>query len=246
MLRKIVISAQLELITDTELANFNFEQYIMHTDSIYYGYEFNIICKTMKNDDIRDVKLKCKQFLITICKEIQQRLTSNINILKTITVFMPETATSQKRVNIIDIVLQFSRFSVEHCLSEWDCIANKTWNEMVDYIKFWSEVYNDKDSAGNHRFENISRLALGLLSLPISNATVERAFSTYNIIKNKLRNRLSVDMAEAIMKARYYLKRKNITCVNFEPTPLRIAKFNLSIYNSDLNNPTILDLFEDT
>lgn len=246
MLRKIVVPMQLELISDAQLTNFNFEQHIMHIDSIVYGYDFDIIAKTMIKDDITDVKFKCRQFLITVCKEIQCRLTQNINILQKIKIFMPESATSQKKMQITDIVLQFPRFSVEHCQSEWNLISNKVWNETENYLQFWSEVYNDKDSAGKQRFENISRLALGLLSLPISNATVERAFSIYNIIKCKLRNRLSIDVAEALMRIRYHLKSKNITWVDFEPTTLMIKKFNASMYDLDLNNNDmeILELFE--
>lgn len=45
MLRKIVVPRQLELITDAQLTNFNFEQHIMHVDSISYGYDFDIISK---------------------------------------------------------------------------------------------------------------------------------------------------------------------------------------------------------
>lgn len=136
---------------------------------------------------------------------------------------------------------------MEHCQSEWNLIANKVWSETEDYVQFWTEVYNDKDSVGKKRFENISRLALALLSLSISNATVERAFSTYNIIKCKLRNRLSLDVAEALMTTRYNLKSKNLTCVNFEPTVSMIKKFNVSMYDDidpNISNMEILQLFE--
>lgn len=58
MLRKIVVPRQLELITDAQLANFNFEQHIMHVDSITYEYDFDIISKTIKKDDIIESKIK--------------------------------------------------------------------------------------------------------------------------------------------------------------------------------------------
>ncbi|KYN09646.1 hypothetical protein ALC57_18166 [Trachymyrmex cornetzi] len=86
------------------------------------------------------------------------------------------------------------------------------------------------DSAGNYRFKNVGRLALALLSLPISNATVERMFSMYNVIKNQIRNRLSLDIMQAILMVRYYLKIDNISCVNFKPTEAMIKKFNVSMY----------------
>jgi len=103
----------------------------------------------------------------------------------------------------------------------------------------------DKDSAGNYRFRNVGRLALSLLSLPISNATVERAFSVYNVIKNQIRNKLSLDIMQAIMMVRYYLKIDNISCVNFKATEEMIKKFNVSMYDhkNNKNNCDEINLF---
>lgn len=101
MLQKIVLPRHLESITDAQLINFNFEQHIMHVDSIYYGYDFSIISKTIKKDELLDVKSKCRQFLIIVCKEMQQRLTENVDILQKIKVFMPASATSQNKIKII-------------------------------------------------------------------------------------------------------------------------------------------------
>jgi len=63
-----------------------------------------------------------------------------------------------------------------------------------------------------------------LALLPISNATIERAFSIYNVIKSY---KLSLDIIQAIMMIRYYLRIDNISCVNFKPTEAMIQKFNL-------------------
>ncbi|OAF64134.1 hypothetical protein A3Q56_08160 [Intoshia linei] len=38
-------------------------------------------------------------------------------------------------------------------------------------LEFWVSIYHYKDSVGNHLFRNISKFALKLLCLPISNAT---------------------------------------------------------------------------
>lgn len=65
--------------------------------------------------------------------------------------------------------------------------------------RFWAEINELTDASGSQRFGNISKLVLGLLSLPFSNAAVERAFSIVNIIKDKLRNRMSVKMVEGVL-----------------------------------------------
>jgi hypothetical protein len=71
----------------------------------------------------------------------------------------------------------------------------------------------------------VSRLALTLLSLPFSNATVERLFSLMNIVHSKLRNRLHVRTTEAILQIRYSLKRQNCTCATFEPSEHMLQHF---------------------
>jgi hypothetical protein len=135
------------------------------------------------------VQNKSKHFRIII---LQTHLPNNITILEKINIFRPEIATSQKKPAAF-----FQRFSVDDCQKEWDNIPNKSWSNVnSDVVMFWSEVYNDKDSADNPRFKNIANLAIALLTLPISNATVERAFSVYNVIKNKIRNMLSLEMVE--------------------------------------------------
>ena len=60
---------------------------------------------------------------------------------------------------------------------------------------------------------DISKLVLALMSLPFSNASVERAFSIININKDKLRNRTSVEIADTILRIRSNLLNG---CIAFE------------------------------
>ena len=71
-------------------------------------------------------------------------------------------------------------------------VFNKPWANTEETVPFWSNVYEDLDSGGNKRFKNVAKISLALLTIPISNAVVERAFSTYAVIKNKLRNKLAL------------------------------------------------------
>lgn len=64
--------------------------------------------------------------------------------------------------------------------------------------------YNDKYSAENKRFEYMATLALSLLTLPISNAAVERAFSVFHVIKHGLRNSLSIKVMQSIIMTCYF------------------------------------------
>lgn len=65
----------------------------------------------------------------------------------------------------------------------------------------------------------------------MSNASVERAFSIYNIVKNKLRNKLSLDLLQNLMTIRFSLQKDYGSCVNFSPSPDILKLFNVKMYD---------------
>lgn len=100
MLKKIVVPDQLKKISDEQLINYDFEQYLMYTDSMYFGYEFDLIAKTLVPQDKENVKKGCKNFIIQFCKQLQKGLPDNLAILEQINIFSPEIATSQKNLTL--------------------------------------------------------------------------------------------------------------------------------------------------
>lgn len=74
--------------------------------------------------------------------------------------------------------------------------------ESVDIVTFWSNVYDVKTGAGKQVFPDLARFVLAALSLPLSNAVVERLFSVLGIVKCKLRNKLSMEMLDALLRIR--------------------------------------------
>jgi len=69
----------------------------MHTDSMYFGYEFDLIAKILISQDKENVQKRCKNFIVQFCKQLQKRLPDNLTILEQINIFSPEIATSQKK-----------------------------------------------------------------------------------------------------------------------------------------------------
>ena len=86
------------------------------------------------------------------------------------------------------------------------------WQCTSSTLRFSNEVIVYKGAAGNNPFEDLSHLAISLLSLPHPNAEIERVFSQMNIVKTKLRNRLSVKTLNAILYIRFGLKRSGKCC----------------------------------
>jgi len=93
------------------------------------------------------------------------------------------------------------------------------------------EAQSERSSSGDPRFGHISRLALGLLSLPFSNAAVERVFSVMNAVKTKSRNRLLVEMVQSIMKVRFGLSLRGENCNDMTVTPSMLTLFNSKMYD---------------
>jgi len=69
-----------------------------------------------------------------------------------------------------------------------------------DSCTFWCAFYDYTDAGGRHIFKDIAVFALAVLSLPVSNAVVERVFSIMKSVRTKSRYSLSITMLEAIMR----------------------------------------------
>ncbi|XP_047478926.1 uncharacterized protein LOC125032014 [Penaeus chinensis] len=89
------------------------------------------------------------------------------------------------------------------------------------------------------KFPNLSSLALSLLSLPYSNASIERIFSQMNVVHSKLRNRLSVRSVEAILQIRFGLKLQSLNCSTFVPSNEIIRNFGAKDSAEEANDDII-------
>ncbi|XP_050059097.1 uncharacterized protein LOC114130437 isoform X1 [Aphis gossypii] len=98
--------------------------------------------------------------------------------------------------------------------------------------EFWVDVLNIKETGGKKKFEDLALFVLQILSLPLSNAIVERVFSVMNCVKSKLRNRMQVDMLQAILRIRLHLNASKICCKSFKPTETMFHKFTSDMYDS--------------
>lgn len=235
LLRRLVVPSQLEKLVDSELVEFNFKEHLMHTASIYFGYDFQNISQELEANDLSDVRERCKNFLCCLAEQIQKRLPDNLSILKTAADLHPKVATSQVKPDIKPILNHIQRTHIygnkNDIESEWHQLSNKTWTSTTTSADFYFEVFNDCDAAGCKRFENISKFGLAFVTVPISNASVERAFSIYNIVKNKLRNRLSIEMLQSMMMVRFTLQRNGGSCVTFNPSAKMLKLFNVNMYD---------------
>lgn len=91
---------------------------------------------------------------------------------------------------------------VEKIITQYHNINFVKWTNISSTTLFWTEVNAYRDAGGNNPFEELAKFALELLSLPWSNADVERTFSQLNLVKSKIRNRMQVSTVNAILTIR--------------------------------------------
>lgn len=126
--------------------------------------------------------------------------------------------------------------NIDETIAEWNLLHTVQLNNDISSTeKYWVEISLVTNAAGKQRFGNISRLVLALLSLPLSNASVERTFSIINIIKDKLRNRLSIVMAQAILYIRIMM---DVRSCNFIPSNKMLKRFNTEMMY-ELSEPEV-------
>lgn len=113
-------------------------------------------------------------------------------------------------------------------------------------MEFWAEVKRHKDAGGNNRFMELADFATHILTLPFSNAEVERVFSQMNLVKT---NRMQVSMINAIIMIRSSLKNAGKFCHDFEISKKMIKGFGFgstAIYDRQVDeDENIVDLIED-
>lgn len=234
--QKLIPPSTLETVKRADLSSFQFKDFVMGSDCINFGYCFNEKASKLNDQEVNHVKEKCRDFAIALCEQLQHRIPDNIALLEKLSAFSPSVATSQIKPEITEIVLQFKNVceDIDATLNEWNTLHRIEWSQLSSTEQFWAEVSSYENALGEKQFYNISKLALSMLSLPISNATVERAFSIVNIIKDKLRNKMSINTADAILRIRFNL---GSNCQNFIPTEDMIKKFTSEIvYVTDLSN----------
>ena len=129
-------------------------------------------------------------------------------------------------------LFQGNRYDLQR---QWDNVSAVDWPqryEATEVEKFWSDVLQHTDAAGEHVFGTLALFVLSLLALPFSNASVERCFSQMNLIKCKLRNRMKQPMLEAILHIRGFMTRSHMCCNQFRVTKGMLSRFNKNVYDN--------------
>lgn len=185
----------------------------------YLGYEVESKMDELRKEEQDLVRSRCVGFLTALFKQIRQRMPDNINILKKMSLFAIENAlkliNKSSLVELLKGLKKYSDESITQIETQWQNLTLVKW-EAKTTAEFWSEVGLYRDSCGANPFQELCVAALSVLSLPHSNAEIERVFSQMNLVKTKQRNKMQVQMMNNILTIRAGLRRLRKECHNYE------------------------------
>ena len=114
-------------------------------------------------------------------------------------------------------------------MAQCDLIQNDHW-ESDDTETFWLEVHNRQNALGEFTYRSVSNGVLKILCLPVSNAEVERVFSQVNVVKDRKRSRMALELLESVLYIKFGLSRLGEKSKTFIP-PRSLCKFDSKIYS---------------
>jgi len=82
----------------------------------------------------------------------------------------------------------------------------------MDTVHFWACARKCTNAGGNTPFERLTDFTLRVLTLPISNADIERVFSVLAVLKTKQRNRLQLASLQSVLRVRCHLRVSCLRC----------------------------------
>ncbi|KAK9880365.1 hypothetical protein WA026_010250 [Henosepilachna vigintioctopunctata] len=151
----------------------------------------------------------CKEkFYVQLVTEIKKRFIFSDPIFDIVSIVDPKVAQEYKVKSLTHILSRFP-FLKTHVYSQE---LDNEWRQhaLLDYTThnidvnspadvYWGKVFSLKNNMNIQIFSN-SKIVIGILIvLPFANASVERVFSSLNLIKSDQRNKLETSTLRSIL-----------------------------------------------
>ena len=188
-------------------------------EKVYMGILATNTLSELKDDldSVLKVKKACLEFLIELVKQIRSRFDMKNPIFRLVEFLIPSNAvkclplslhelfsTLPYLADVADVVsadLEWRRQSLEES-------TKLTPNESS--IVFWQKRLNAKTINGSFKYPNLRKVVACMMSLPFSNASVERVFSLLKRIKTDSRNALKRETLVGLIHAHEGMKAHDI------------------------------------
>lgn len=187
----------------------------LEINKMYFGVKTEVLYTTVSAAELYSFKIRALDFLGTVSQEIKKRFDFKNETLRLIEMFDPKNALSGDYTSIVPFINKFSNCvpleDLEALNLEWRLLPEykEKLSQFEEVEEFWTKVGSIK--VGNETiFPRLFKFATAILSLPHSSPTTERIFSSLNLIKTKIRNRLQIQTCDSLLQAKEILN--NIEC----------------------------------
>ncbi|XP_063229351.1 uncharacterized protein LOC134534752 isoform X2 [Bacillus rossius redtenbacheri] len=205
--------------------------------------------------DVEYFRLRCLQFHQVAFQETQKRVPLQQGCIRALNFLQPSNALgvdkSIQRANIelSPLIKKFeSKIDPIATKDEWDHMSNyfsseeKTAFLNLPILEFWREIEVCENFNAELQFKNIGKLARICLSLPHSNASVERIFSMVSDIKTKKRNKLFASTVASLVRVKLDMQNMKKACYEYPVTEKMLELFNENMYKKDHKETEIAGL----
>lgn len=211
----------------------SWEDHLLHVRACNLGTTFrdslekSSLCEEEKNALLE----RCRSFLIACIRSVVKRLPSNMQLLSDLHLLHHS---SVRKFPFTFLYNAFERYIKSSDVAAIECeygLLQCRLSELRDdsVTDFWKNVYLAKNSAGTPMFPVLSKLAMSLLTLPLSNASVERVFSHVTLTKTDLRNRMNLETLENILFVKFSLWGETQCCKEFVPSDAFLERFTTAV-----------------
>lgn len=219
--------------------------------NVDYGYKFDEFLSEHKNSipeaQLTTVRERCGMFMLKLLQEMMDRIPPNLDVVGKLVYFKPVACLSSKKIrtSCLSWALVPDSWNKDTIKGQWERLQSMSSEDIygietdlttINIVDFWERVANVKDALGKNVFKELSDFAFLALTLPISNAVVERIFSIMNCVKSRLRNKMGTKMLNSIVTTRCFSYVRKFCCNTFVPSPSMYLLHNKDMYlKSTLN-----------
>lgn len=197
-------------------------------DKIYLGVQATTLLNEIENkvqSEVDKVLESAKQFYIEAIMQIKKRFVFG-ELYEDSAFLLPSNAVDMNPPTIYPIAKKYLPSHIDINLGELDIewrSQSLLTNNADNMFEYWKCVSTIKEN-GKPRFTCLPIFVKYFLSLPFSNAAIERLFSAMKTIKTEKRNRLDNETITSLLSVKYGLKRMKETSVNILKNQLNIPQ----------------------
>ncbi|CAB4034933.1 zinc finger MYM-type 1-like [Paramuricea clavata] len=187
-------------------------------DKVYMGILATNTLFELKDDpNVQTVKKACVEFLVELVKQIRSRFDMKDPIFKLVEFLIPSNAVKCVPPSLNELFLTLPYLAevadVTRADQEWRKQALEEPEEVAPEetsTVFLQKRLNAKTLNGTLKYPNLKKVVACVMSLPCSNASVERVFSLLKLIKTDFRNALKRETLVGLMHAHVGMKANDV------------------------------------